>query len=299
MNTYTHHRSKWTLKHLLLITFALSSMVVASTAAALEIISTSKANIRPASQIVEREYIFTAPPRETEKKGKETYGPIAAYLTKVTGKKFVYKHPGSWINYQSNMQKNKYDLVFDGPHFVSWRIAKAKHTPLVKIPGDFIFVFLTQKDNKKVTGLEKLAGRSVCGHAPPNQGTLRLYNAFPNPSRQPVLKPVKGWRNIYKAMIAGKCDGAVVPLKIYKKLDPNGTAARVLLITDAAPGQAFTASSEIPSDVRLKITEMLINPKGQIATQKLRTRFRAKTLVKATPQEYADVKVLLKDSWGF
>ena len=299
MNKYAHNQSKWTSKPLLLIAFTLTVLFATSTAAAIDIISTSKANIRPISQITEREYIFTAPPRETEKKGQETYGPIAEYLTKVTGKKFVYKHPGSWINYQSNMQKNKYDLIFDGPHFVSWRIAKAKHTPLVKIPGDFIFVFLTQKNNKKVTGLQRLAGRSVCGHAPPNQGTLRLYNAFPNPARQPFLKSVKGWRNIYKAMIDGKCDGAVVPLKIYKKLDPKGTAARVLLITDAAPGQAFTASAAIPFDVRLKIAEMLINPSGQLATQKLRTRFRAKSLIKATPQEYADVKVLLKDSWGF
>lgn len=299
MYQYSHFQSRWILKVFLLIAVAIAILTTAFSAAAVDIVSSSKASIRPTLQTTDREYVFTAPPRETAQRGKETYGPIAEYLSKVTGKKFVYRHPGSWLNYQSQMQKGKYDLVFDGPHFVSWRIKKIKHTPLVKIPGDFIFVFLTRKDNKKVTSLERLAGRSVCGHSPPNQGTLRLYNQFSNPSRQPVLRPVKGWRNIYKAMIAGKCEGAVVPLKIYKKMDPNGTAAKILLITHAAPGQAFTAGPNIPVNMKLQIAQALLASPGHLATEKLRTRFRAKVLVKPSKQEYRGISVLLKDSWGF
>lgn len=299
MYHYSYFQHKWALKAFLLAAVAIAILTTAFSAAAVEIISPTKASLRPALQTDERVYIFTAPPRETAKRGQETYGPIAEYLSAITGKKFVYRHPGSWLNYQSQMQKGKYDLVFDGPHFVSWRIKKIKHIPLVKIPGDFIFVFLTRKDNKKVTSLERLAGRSVCGHAPPNQGTLRLYNQFRNPSRQPVLRTVKGWRNIYKAMIAGKCEGAVVPLKIYKQMDPRGTAAKVLLITHAAPGQAFTAGPNISADIRQKIIRGLVAPPGHQATLKLRTRFRARVLVMPVAQEYQGISVLLKDSWGF
>ena len=125
--------------------------------------------------------ILTAPPRESIEKGKHTYEPIAKYLSSVLNKKIEYQHPGNWLSYSADMRKGKYDLVFDGPHFVSWRIQRLRHTPLVKIPGGFIFRFVADKANRKVSKVDDLIGRKVCGHAPPNQGTLRLYNEFRNP----------------------------------------------------------------------------------------------------------------------
>lgn len=245
------------------------------------------------------EYIFSSPPRGNAAVETTYFQPVADYLTKVTGKKFVYKYSDNWLAYQSNMQKDVYDLVFDGPHFVSWRISHRGHEPLVKIPGDFIFVFLARKDNNTIHSLSDLAGRSVCGHAPPNQGTLHLYNMFTNPARQPILVDVQGWRNIYKQMIAGKCMGSVVPLKIYKEMDPEGKDTQVLYTTKAAPGQAFTASKRIPADIRAKITEALMSVEGQAATAKLREQYPSKPYIRATRQEYTGEDVLLKDSFGF
>lgn len=299
------------LQRLLLSMFALVVAASARPVAADNATKPIKATYRPPAEMLrpgpdalakalsKNEYVFTAPPRETVARGEETYGPIAEYLSKVLGKEIVYKHPDNWLSYQDGMQKGEYDLVFDGPHFVSWRVARRQHEPLVKIPGDFIFVFLARKDNHKVTQLKHLAGRQVCGHAPPNQGTLRLYNQFHNPSRQPQLVPVKGWRNIYKAVIAKKCDGGIVPLKIYKKVDPRGQRAKVLFVTQPAPGQAFTAGPSFTAEDKAKITEALLSPAGQEATKMLRKRFPAKRLVRAIKTEYAGVNILLKDTWGF
>lgn len=245
------------------------------------------------------EYIFSSPPRGNGAVEAAIFQPVADYLSKATGKKFVYKYSENWLAYQSNMQKDKYDLVFDGPHFVSWRISHRGHEPLVKIPGDFIFVFLARKDNNSIQALGNLAGRTVCGHAPPNQGTLHLYNMFDNPSRQPQLVEVQGWRNIYKEMLAGKCLGSVVPLKIYKELDPDGKDAKVLHITRAAPGQAFTASKRIPAEIRAKIADALMSAEGQEVTAELRQQYPSKPYIRATKQEYAGEDVLLKDSHGF
>ncbi len=245
------------------------------------------------------EYIFSSPPRGDGAVESTYFKPIADYLTRVTGKKFVYKYSDNWLAYQSNMQKDLYDLVFDGPHFVSWRISHRGHEPLVKIPGDFIFVFLVRKDNNSIQTLSNLAGHTVCGHAPPNQGTLHLYNMFANPARQPQLVEVQGWRNIYKEMIAGKCMGSVVPLKIYKELDPEGKDTKVLYTTKSAPGQAFTASKRIPADIRAKIIEALMSPEGQAVTAELRKQYPSRPYVRATKQEYEGEDVLLKDSFGF
>ena len=246
-----------------------------------------------------REFVFSSPPRSNAAEETAYFQPIAEYLTRVTGKKFVYKYSGNWLAYQSNMQKDRYDLVFDGPHFVSWRIAHREHEPLVKIPGEFVFVFLARKNNTGIQVLNDLAGRTVCGHAPPNQGTLHLYNMFTNPSRQPQLVDVQGWRPIYKAMLADKCVGSVVPIKIYNELDPNGKDTKILHTTKAAPGQAFTASKRIPADVRAKIAEALMSEQGQAVTAKLREYYPSKPYVRATKPEYAGEEVLLKDSYGF
>src|SRR5690349_1500151 len=40
--------------------------------------------------------VFTAPPRESADEAQEIYQPIAEYLSRVIGKKVVYKNVGTW-----------------------------------------------------------------------------------------------------------------------------------------------------------------------------------------------------------
>jgi len=255
--------------------------------------------LTPTLSYAEDALIFSAPPRETPEKGVKTYGEIAAFLTKVIGKKVIYKHSRNWMAYSADMRKGKYDIVFDGPHFVSWRVKAQDHTPLVKIPGDFTFVILTQKDNDKIQTVSDLVSKKICGHAPPNQGTLRIYNQFENPMRLPVLNQVKGWRNIYKAMINKECDGAIVPSKIYNKLDKEGLQTRVLLRTKATPGQAITASKKFNVKMVTKMREALLSEEGKLATAALRKRFASPKLTEATSNEYDTVYKILRDTYGF
>jgi len=243
--------------------------------------------------------IFTAPPRESVEKGKKTYGQIADYLSKVLGVKVVYKHPGNWLTYSEDMRNEKYDIVFDGPHFVSWRIKNINHTPVIKIPGGFVFKFVAFRGNEKISKVDDLIGRRVCGHAPPNQGTLRLYNEFKNPMRLPILVPKKGWRNIYTAMLDGECDAAILPEKIYKKVDPQGSNSKVLFSSRPVSGQAITVSRRFDSKAINNIRRALLSESGQLATKNLRARFASPTLVPATKQEYAREFELLAETYGF
>lgn len=243
--------------------------------------------------------VFTAPPRESIEKGIKTYGPIADYLSKVLNKQIEYRHPGNWLSYSADMRKGKYDMVFDGPHFVSWRITRLDHTPLVKIPGGFIFRFVADKANGKVSKVDDLVGKKVCGHAPPNQGTLRLYNQFKNPMRLPILVTQKGWRNIYDAMLRGKCDVAILPDKIYKKVDPKNDQSKVLFTSNPVPGQAITASPKFNRADIAKMRKALLSKEGMAATKNLRKRFASPTLSAANKLEYNGIHELLADSHGF
>lgn len=242
---------------------------------------------------------FSAPPRESKTNGVKTYAPIAKYLTEVTGKKVVYQHPGNWPNYTSNMRHNKYDFVFDGPHFVSWRIKHLNHRAAIKIPGDFVFAFISKRNNPRINRLNDLIARKVCGHAPPNQGTLRLFHLLDNPVRQPRLVAMRGWKNIFNAMMEDKCDVAIIPLNIYRKLDPNKVNTKVIFMSRPASGQAITVSPHLSNNDFKRIRSALLDEKGQVALKNLQSRFASQPLIAANSTEYKGIHNLLKYSYGF
>lgn len=249
----------------------------------------------PAAAVTDEvDFVFSAPPRGSYAEEVATYQPIMEHLSRVTGKRFVYKYSDNWLSYSKEMTNGAYDLVFDGPAFNGWRMDKMNHTPLVKLPEDFVFVVIARKDNAQITELKHVAGRKVCAHAPPNLGTLTLLSQFDNPARQPVIHQVMGWDNNYKAMMEGQCVATVVPIKNFEKND-KGTA-KILYRHRAMPNQAFSAGPRIALELRSKIQQALLSEEGKAATAKLRSVYAGKDLVTAKAEEYAGLGRLLKDS---
>jgi ABC-type phosphate/phosphonate transport system substrate-binding protein len=198
------------------------------------------------------EYVFAFPPREGEAKAVEVYGPIADYLGKVTGKRFVLKYTDNWLSYQSAMQRDQFDLVFDGPQFIGWRMAKFQHTPLVKLEGNIVFAVITKKSNERVKQMTDLNGRKVCGLSPPNLATLTLFDQFDNPVRQPVLMRAQSFREAFDDVMAARCEAAVMQAAMVGKFDKDNQTQMVFK-SKPVPQQGFTASARIPPDVQDKI----------------------------------------------
>lgn len=245
-------------------------------------------------------YVFSAPPRESAQAAAEIYVPIAAYLSAVTGKKVVYRQPANWIAYQTEMRKGDYDLVFDGPHFNAWRASNLQHNILVKAPGEHSFVVVVKKDNDKVRELKQLAGRGICGMNPPNLGTLTVLNEFDNPMRQPLIVSTESWNTIYSGMQTGRCTAAILPARNLAKLDPQGTATRVVFKAKAYPNQAFSAGPRIAPEDQAKIARALATPDARLATTKLREAYALNgDFQPAAKDEYAGVASILKDTWGY
>ena len=245
--------------------------------------------------------VFSAPPRESEAEGIRTYQPIAEYLSRIIGKTIVYKHPGDWLTYQTEMQRGSYDLVFDGPHFNSWRISNMQHSTLVKIAGDHTFAVVVRKDNNRVTDLKQLAGQKMCGMDPPNLGTLAVLGQFDNPARQPLIINSMGWAKIYQAVaFEKKCTAAIVPVASLKKFPNSENAVRVVYQTKPMPNQAFSAGPRISSDDKAKIATALMSQDGAAVTAPLMATYGSdKGLAFATQEEYAGLDAYLKDTWGY
>lgn len=256
----------------------------------------------PSAAVLAKDYVFSAPPRGAPEKEAAVYGPIAKYLSKATGKTIVYKHPDNWLNYQNQMQKGHYDLVFDGPHFIGWRMSKVRHHPVAKLPGKLSFVVFVKKDNKAVTSLDDLSGRTLCGLAPPNLATLTMYTQYPNPMRQPLVVEVKSFPVGYQKVIEGQCTAGVMRDKMFNKLQKkHGNLGRIIWSSGGTANQGFSVGPRFSSSDRARIANSLLAPEAAPYLDKFFERFskKNKRLMPAKNKEYAGLGNLLRDVWGF
>jgi len=251
-------------------------------------------------QTVLSAYTFTAPPRETTELGYQVYKPIADFLTKSTGHKFVYKQQNTWPEYIEGMRADEYDLVFDGPHFVDWRIHKINHQTLLKIPHLLQWQIIIRKDNATINKIEDLAGKKTCAPGSPNFGMLNLFNHFKDKTKQPIHVEVKGWNNVYESVKDGDCVAGVLPKKNHLIYDKEGTYTKSIHTHLPYPNQAFTASKKIPESLREKIRSALLSEDGHKAMENLRKRYTGGTkLVPADDEEYDSIYALLIKAKSF
>lgn len=244
--------------------------------------------------------ILSAPPRESIEDGDRRFGPMAEYLARVLQRPVVYKHPGTWGGYQTDLQRDAYDLVFDGPHFVGWRIERFNHGALVKLPGEFLYLGFVRRDNERIRDIQQLAGQTVCVHAPPNLGTLMLLSEFDNPSRQPSVVITEGYANIYKGVIEGKCVAGMLPTKHLAKHDKDGKTTRIFYRHRPAPQQALTAGPQVSESERIRIVAALTSPEAESALSAFREAYALSGwFIPATSSEYASLGNYLKPVQGF
>lgn len=251
------------------------------------------------AQVFAKDIILTAPPRESADAGKKLYGPIADHLTNILGTRVVYEHPGNWIEYQRDMRNDKYDIIFDGPHFVSWRITHLGHEVLVKLPGNLQFVLLTDKDNNKYNKADDLIGKNICGISPPNLSTLSVLDYYRNPVRQPVIKGIKGGMGkVYKSFMAGKCDAAVLRTAFYKKklTKEQRAGMKELFLSQKMPNQAISVSARISPQAKRKIAESLTMGSGVASTKGILKRFggKSRSFIHARNTEFQTQTALLE-----
>lgn len=242
---------------------------------------------------------LAAPPRDSAEAGHRIFDPVARYLSTVLGRTVIYKHPTTWGGYQADMQNGAYDIVFDGPHFNSWRVASRGHNVLVKIPGDFIYTAVVRKDDVRFDQLRQLAGHKICAHAPPNLGTLIMYDEFNNPARQPVIIVEHGYKHLYTSLLEGKCDAAMLPLGHLEKFEKDQMKTRVIFRTRALPQQAFSAGPRITAAEQSQIASALMSPTASALAEFRKTYGFHGNFVRATNAEYADLAKYLRDMWGY
>ncbi len=246
--------------------------------------------------VASAEIIFTAPPRENKVDGQKLYGPMAELLSRTLGEKVVYEHPRSWLHYQRDLRKDRFDIVYDGPHFISWRVKKYGHRPLAKLPGKLGFFVITRKDNERLNQISDLVNRKVCVIAPPNLSSLSLLNEFRDPIRQPRLLTVRGgMKGVYKAFKSGKCDAAVLRDQFYRKKvnDEDKEQQKIIFRSPKFTNQGFTASARLDDAQVARLRETLSQVQPEMLPILKRFAPKADVMLRADKKDYLDYYKLL------
>ena len=208
--------------------------------------------------VVHAELIFTSAPRDSLEKEREVYQPVVDLLTKATGQKVRFQHGDNFLVYQSEMRKGTYDIIFDGPAFIGWRMAKLQHVPLVKFSGNLVFVVAVKKEQAKINALKDMGGRTLCAFPPPNLATLTVLYEFDNPARQPLVLESASFPESYRKMVDGKCAGAILQKKLFEDLDKEKQAGKIIFTSKPLPNQAFSAGPKVTPEMRDRIAKALV-----------------------------------------
>lgn len=241
--------------------------------------------------------VLTAPPRESVDAGAKLYEPLAVSLSELLGEKVTYQHPGSWHNYQKQLQNDEYDIVFDGPHFAAWRMSSLSAKPLVRLPGNLRFVLVTPVSEKNITEVKNLIGKPVCTLPSPNLGALTLYTMYPNPVTQPDFKPVKGgFKQVTKELLKGNCRGAIMRSSFYYKKLPKEVREKFKVLKESSPiiNQGITVSRRVSKIAQSKMLRALTTQSGTEAMRPILDRFahKANAFVPARQEEYVGKNML-------
>jgi len=249
-----------------------------------------------------KEIIFGTPPTQSVEKAIALYGPLAEYLTQAAGATVKLVPAGSFVEYSNKMRKGEYDLIFDGPHFVSWRMKKLNHIPIARLPGELVFVVVTKEDSK-VKNIKELVGKKICGIASPNLATLSILDQFSNPVRQPIIIAIKSFKESMACVKEGKAEAGVMPIKFWKKFEKakKVDGLKILYTTkeNPLPPRTFSISSDVNVAIRHKITGALLDSEGKPGAKPVLDRFRSKNFVEAKPKAYKGLDRLLREVWGF
>lgn len=224
--------------------------------------------------------ILTAPPRETPAAAKKLYGPLAADLSKLIGRPVIYQYPGlymgDWSTYTHRMQQGKFDLVFDGPQFVAWRMKYLHDIPLVSLPGHLDYVIAT--NNPNIKSMRQLIGRRVCGIDSPNLLTLSFLSLFRDPMLQPTIVAVDsgGMTAIYKAQLSGRCATAIYRESYFEHHLNKIQSSRLRVIYRSKlnmPNQTLTVSQAVSAKIRDRIVAQLTTTAGAKSAMPILNRF--------------------------
>lgn len=244
--------------------------------------------------------VFATAPTQSPQMTRQLYQPLVDYLAKQTGREIILKPAKNFLEYTYGMRKGEYDIVFDGPHFVGWRVAKYNHKVIAKLPGSIRFVVVSRND-ARIGDYKDLAGKKVCAFSSPNLLSLAFLDLYPRPGSQPILVRVNSFKEAMECVQNDEGVAAVIR-DTYWAAQPYKQKQGLQLIYTTEKGfphRAFSVGNRVDDKTRDSIVKALIGQGGIESGDAILQRFRSKKFTPAQSSEYVGLDALLKPVWGY
>lgn len=237
---------------------------------------------------------FAIHPLLTEERTLEVYTPLVKHLQKVTGSDIRIVYNKNLFAHWNATQREEYDIILDGPHFTDYRVQNKQYQVLVKFP-DVISYSLVTRGDLLVLDTNELIARRIATTPSPSLGTLRLFEIYPNPLRQPVIVDTDDALTAAEMLDRGEVDGAMVPtFMVGRYVDFN-----TVLTTDQVPAPAISVSSKMAPEMREKIRQALLELPDSAEGKKILEKINTPGFVATSAKEYKGYAKLLQGMWGF
>jgi phosphonate transport system substrate-binding protein len=240
------------------------------------------------------ELTFAIHPLLPQQRTMEVYTPLVKHLQKITGTPIRIVYNKNLFAHWNATQREEYDLILDGPHFTDYRAEKRQYQVLVKFPDVISYALVTSGD-LLILDPEELIAKRIAAPPSPSLGTLRLFEIYPNPLRQPTIVETDDSLSAAELVAKGEVDAAIIPTFLVGRYPDINT----VLTTDQVPAPAISASPKLPEEMREKIRQAILKLPESRQGKKILQIINTPGFVATSAQEYEGYAKLLEGMWGY
>lgn len=243
------------------------------------------------------DYTLTVEPNYPAAQIREVYGPLVSYLNRSTGHRFTVRSAANFNEHWRELRSGaKTEFVFEEGHFFDYRRKRSGAIGVARTQENSAFVIAVADPEIAAEGREGIVGRTVASLGAPNLAYVLVFDAFRNPLAQPEVRSVSSkWSDGPDLVFSGDVEGTLLPAYMASE----NPALTELWRSREVAGRVFSASPELPQDVRQKVADALLKLHEDPEAYAVMTELRTERLVGVDAGAYDGLERLLVNSFGY
>lgn len=242
-------------------------------------------------------YTLTVEPNYPAAQIREVYGPLVSYLNRSTGHRFTVRSAANFNEHWRDLRSGaKTDFVFEEGHFFDYRRKRSGAIGVARTQENSAFVIAVADPEIAAEGRDGIVGRTVASLGAPNLAYVLVFDAFRNPLAQPEVRSVSSkWSDGPDLVFSGDIEGTLLPAYMASE----NPALTEIWRSREVPGRVFSASPELPQDVRQAVADALMKLHEDPDAYSVMTELRTERLVGVDTVGYDGLERLLVNSFGY
>jgi hypothetical protein len=242
-------------------------------------------------------YTLTVEPNFPADQLREVYGPLLSYLNRSTGHRFTVRAAANFNEHWRDLRSGaKTEFVFEEAHFFDYRRKRSGALGVARTQEGSAFVIAVADPEIAAEGRDGIVGRTVASLGAPNLAYVLVFDSFRNPLAQPEVRSISSkWSDGPDLVFSGDVEGTLLPAYMASE----NPALTEIWRSRELPGRVFSASPELPQDVRQKVSDALLKLHEDPEAYAVMTELRTERMVPVDEAAYDGLERLLINSFGY